>query len=109
MLKLYLDDSGSDDKSVGGCVATVASWNALESAWRHVLDEFHVEWFHAVDFEAAPGHGRNEHRECGFPPMSDSERRAFRLKLVETLQSHIGIPLTGPVGGNGARWGGYLC
>src|SRR5438094_687025 len=96
MLKAYFDDSGNGDQAVGGCIASVESWDDFETAWSAVLADFHVQWFHATDFEQEPQH-RDEHRVPGYGPMSDDERQAFRVALLKVLNTKIGIGL--PRGG----------
>ena len=108
-LKLYLDDSGEREQSVGGCIADVKSWESFESAWQTLLDDFHVDWFHAVDFEAHPRRGRKEHRKPGYGLMRDDERDEFRHGLGMVLQQHIGVTIADAVKGGGSRWGGYVC
>jgi len=99
VLEAYFDDSGEDEQSVGGCVANADSWASFEPAWRAVLDQFYVEWFHA----------RREHRKPGFPPMDEAERDEFRQALVGVLQDHVGVSVSHAVSGGAARWGGYVC
>ncbi len=109
MLSLYLDDGGERERAVGGCIADTKAWDAFEPAWRTVLQEFHVEWFHAVDFEAQPGRGRDEHRELGLGPMQEDERDEFRSRLGLVLQHHVGLPVAEAVESRSSRWGGYVC
>ncbi len=99
VLEAYFDDSGEDEQSVGGCVANADSWASFEPAWRAVLDQFYVEWFHA----------RREHRKPGFPPMDEAERDEFRQALVGVLQDHVGVSVSRAVSGGAERWGGYVC
>jgi len=109
VLKLYLDDSGKHEQSVGGCIADAKSWEAYESAWQSVLDAFHVEWFHAVDFEAPVGRGRDEHLRTGYSAMTHTKRDNLRSALADVLQAHIGIPIAEAMKGGLSRWGGYIC
>ena len=108
MLKAYFDDSGKNEQSVGGCVADLDSWASFEPAWRAVLDQFHIEWYHAVDFEGY-GPARKEHQKSNFPPMEDAERAEFRHALVGVLQDHVGVSVSHAVSVSAGRWGGYVC
>lgn len=84
-LQAYFDDSGERDQAVGGCVASVDAWSAFKTEWQDVLDEFCVEWFHAVDFE---------YRKIGFTPANELERTPFLNALLEVLERNI-TPIAG--------------
>jgi hypothetical protein len=54
MLRAYFDDAGADEQAVADYVASVDACSRLDASWASVLDFFHVEWFHAKDFERSP-------------------------------------------------------
>ena len=79
-LQAYFDDSGQCDQAVGGCVASVEAWSSFETEWKHELDRFDVEWFHAVDFE---------NRKHEFARVSESDRTLFLTALLEALVRNV--------------------
>ena len=84
MLSLPVDDSGGD--AVGGCVASEQEWERLEPEWAKALADFHVAWFHAVDFEK-PGD-----QSQLFAHLSATERDNLMRRLLSVLRE----ALTGP-------------
>jgi hypothetical protein len=59
MFTVYLDESGTHDKSkaviVAGCIATVNQWALFEREWREMLDREGVSIFHRNDLENFKG------------------------------------------------------
>lgn len=67
MLKLFLDDAGSQDNldkpifAVGGYVAPAEVWDSFTLAWQSVLDDLGASSYHATDCE--PGSNGFGHRK----------------------------------------------
>lgn len=83
MLKLYrsyMDETGIQrgDRvcTVAGYVATVEAWGELERRWRFVLDAFHIEYFHALEFYG---------KDAKYKGWNRGKRAAFINALFECL------------------------
>jgi len=59
VIRLYLDDAGSEKKDVafamGGYIATEKRWAQFERDWRGALDDADIDVFHATDFFSRRG------------------------------------------------------
>src|ERR1051326_5118704 len=94
MLRLYLDDAGSqtnDQKpifAVGGYVAPVDVWDSFSVVWQRVLNEMKSPPYHATDCEPGPnGCGHGEFSDWNTNKLLELKSRLAPL----TLQLSAGV------------------
>jgi hypothetical protein len=82
MFTVYLDESGTHDKSkavvVAGCIATVNQWTFFEREWREMLEREGISIFHRNDLENFKGEFKEEY---GWNPA----RRARVVRLAQGI------------------------
>jgi len=82
VLRAYMDESGihggSSICAIAGLVGTESEWETLERRWRRAVEEEGISVFHMAEFESRLGE---------FEEWSDTRRRLFLSKLVETIKA----------------------
>ena len=82
----YFDESGTHDGSthvvVGGFVAEVDAWKALDVEWQRFISSspFNLEYLHMTDFVA---------RVDTYKTWSESERKQFMLGVTAIIHDHV--------------------
>lgn len=83
MLKVYFDDSGEQEQTIGGCLAHEETWESIDAAWKAALDDARLVWFHAVAFE--------DGRHQDYAHLSRADRDALFERLLGVLTDRIKI------------------
>ena len=88
MLQAYIDDSGSHNGSpvclVAGYWGGVGQWRKFERAWKAVLDEYHVDEFHAKIFW---GRDKFKQRLGAYKDWPEQRRHQFMFELLRVIGS----------------------
>jgi hypothetical protein len=86
MIAAYYDDSGTDVKHpalvVGGCIATVENWAALQKEWSAILSEYEIEYFHMTDFD-------NRRKQFSKDKFREEDRIPLQSKLLAELKKRL--------------------
>jgi len=90
VLEGFFDDSGTHAGSlvtaIGGCVARAEQWSAFAPAWRRVLDDFDVSFFHSTDLA-------NSQEQ--FNGWDDSKKRSFIAELARVMGGYAKTAIVG--------------
>lgn len=91
-LGAYFDESGHPRDpnilsfTIGGCVASCDEWQAFDGAWIKILSDYHMPWFHMVDFEAAKRPPRRTEKQPNpYRGWTTKRRHAFLNCLLDIL------------------------
>src|SRR5712692_496291 len=94
-LVAYFDESGHPRDpnvlsfTIGGCVASCDEWRAFDRAWIKALSDYHVPWFHMVDFEAAKRPQRRSDKQANpYRGWTTRCRHAFLTRLLDILDEY---------------------
>lgn len=82
----YFDASGDKGTamiSVGGYISTVEDWKTFEIEWKHVLDQYHVPYFHRKKFIAHQQPFKHEKWK------REETRRAFLEGLIGVIARNV--------------------
>ena len=88
-LKAYFDGSGEPTDPIeratiiGGCIATVEEWDALEPRWYTILKKFRVTEFKAAACNCRDGE---------FKGWLECKRRSFLQQLADVINTTIKMP-----------------
>lgn len=87
MLTAYFDESGTKPPSkiltIAGYLSTIQRWEKFEVEWLKLLDEYNLEYSHAVDFA---------HYKIGFKSGEEDRRKVFYSKACKIINDNTMQP-----------------